>query len=109
EILTVAEYVAPGTETEKILAEIVGDVLGLERVSVADSVFDLGGNSLAAARIVGRAGEAFNVDLSVRDVFDMPSVRGLADVVGGRGVALAPVTPVQPRPDEVPVSFAQLR
>nr|WP_237421984.1 non-ribosomal peptide synthetase [Gordonia sp. SID5947] len=109
EILTVAEYVAPGTETEKILAEIVADVLGLERVSVADSVFDLGGNSLAAARIVGRAGEAFNVDLSVRDVFDVPSVRGLADVVGGRGVALAPVTVVAPRPDRVPLSFAQLR
>ncbi|MDY6808871.1 MAG: amino acid adenylation domain-containing protein, partial [Actinomycetota bacterium] len=109
QITGAAEYVAPSTETEKILAEITADVLGLDRVSVAESIFDLGGNSLAAARIVGRAGEAFNVDLSVRDVFDLPTVRGLAETIGGRGVGIAPVLPAEPRPPRILLSFAQLR
>ncbi|MGC4936006.1 amino acid adenylation domain-containing protein, partial [Gordonia sp. DT30] len=108
EIVADAAYVAPGTETEKMLAEIVADVLDLERVGVADSLFDLGGNSLAAARIVGRAGEALGVGLSVRDVFDAPTVRGLAELSAQRAAGLPEVVAL-PRPARIPLSFAQSR
>ncbi|WP_156529367.1 non-ribosomal peptide synthetase, partial [Gordonia sp. 852002-10350_SCH5691597] len=108
EIVVESEYVAPGTETEKMLAEIVADVLDLERVSVADSLFDLGGNSLAAARIVGRAPDALGVDLSVRDVFDAPTVRGLAELSAQRAAGL-PAVVALPRPERIPLSFAQSR
>ncbi|WP_156525446.1 non-ribosomal peptide synthetase, partial [Gordonia sp. 852002-50816_SCH5313054-c] len=108
EIVVDSEYVAPGTETEKMLAEIVANVLDLERVSVADSLFDLGGNSLAAARIVGRASDALGVDLSVRDVFDAPTVRGLAELSAQRAAGL-PAVVALPRPQRIPLSFAQSR
>ncbi|MGV9827103.1 amino acid adenylation domain-containing protein, partial [Gordonia sp. NPDC003429] len=108
QIVVDTEYVAPGTETEKMLAEIVADVLDLDRVSVADSLFDLGGNSLAAARIVGRAAEALGVDLAVRDVFDAPTVRGLAELSAQRATGL-PTVVASARPERIPLSFAQSR
>ena len=60
-------------------------------------------------RLVARAGEVLGVELSVRDVFDAPSVRELVAASVGRSPALVPVTAVVPRPERVPLSFAQLR
>ncbi|WP_040527713.1 condensation domain-containing protein, partial [Gordonia paraffinivorans] len=104
-----AEYVAPGSETEEVVAGVFADLLGVERVSVVESFFDLGGNSLSAARLAARASAALDVEVSVRDVFDAPSVRELVAVVSGRRPALPPVRAVSPRPERVPLSFAQQR
>ncbi len=71
-------YVAPGTELERQLADIEAEVLGLERVGVHDDFFDLGGHSLLAVRIMARIGRACGVDLSVRALFEAPTIRGLA-------------------------------
>ncbi|WP_312029424.1 amino acid adenylation domain-containing protein, partial [Gordonia paraffinivorans] len=82
--LGVAEYVAPGSEAEEVVAGVFADLLGVERVSVVESFFDLGGNSLSAARLAARASAALDVEVSVRDVFDAPSVRELVVAVSGR-------------------------
>ncbi|WP_344780974.1 amino acid adenylation domain-containing protein [Gordonia caeni] len=103
------EYVAPDGEAEEVVAAVVADLLGCEAVSVTSSFFELGGNSLAAMRLVARVSEALGVQVSVRDVFDAPSVRGLVAAVAGRSASLPPVTVVSPRPDRVPLSFAQQR
>ncbi|MCK0438396.1 non-ribosomal peptide synthase/polyketide synthase [Gordonia alkaliphila] len=103
------EYVAPEGETEEVLAAVFADVLGVERVGVTESFFDAGGNSLSAMRVVARAGEVLGVDLSIRDLFDHPTVRELAAASVGRAAALPPVTAVVPRPDQIPLSFAQQR
>ncbi|MFT3661297.1 MAG: amino acid adenylation domain-containing protein [Gordonia sp. (in: high G+C Gram-positive bacteria)] len=103
------EYVAPENDVEEHLAEIVAEVLGLERVSVTESIFDLGGNSLLAAKIVGRACEVLGVDVNMRDVFAEPTVRGLAAKVGEMGAALPPLTAAAERPERLPLSFAQER
>ncbi|MGB6247292.1 amino acid adenylation domain-containing protein, partial [Gordonia sp. (in: high G+C Gram-positive bacteria)] len=102
-------YVAPENPTEQVLAEVFAELLGLDRVSVADSFFDLGGNSLSAMRLAARAGEALGVEVSVRDVFEATSVRDLIARTRDHAAALAPVTAVTPRPDLVPLSFAQQR
>ena len=104
-----AEYEPPADETERVLVEVFTAVLGLEDISVTESVFDVGGNSLVAAQIVGRACEVLDVDLNMRDLFEAPTVRGLAARVKDAAPGLAPITAADPRPDVIPLSFSQQR
>ncbi|WP_459989007.1 phosphopantetheine-binding protein, partial [Mycobacterium avium] len=61
---------------------IYADVLGLDRVGVDDSFFDLGGDSLVATRLIAAIETTLNADLSVRAVFEAPTVSQLALRVG---------------------------
>ncbi|WP_344716263.1 amino acid adenylation domain-containing protein, partial [Gordonia defluvii] len=108
-VFAAAEYVGPGSDAEAAVAAVFADLLGLESVSVTESFFDAGGNSLAAMRLVARVGVVLDAQVSVRDVFDAPSVRALVAAVAGRAPGLVPVTAVVPRPAQVPLSFAQQR
>ncbi|MDY6811192.1 MAG: amino acid adenylation domain-containing protein, partial [Actinomycetota bacterium] len=108
-IETASEYVAPETEAQESVARVFAEVLGVDRVGATDSFFEVGGNSLSATRVAARVADVFGVDVSVRDVFEAPTVRALAAAVAGREAGLAPVTAVSPRPDRIPVSFAQQR
>jgi acyl carrier protein len=58
------DYVAPRTETETLVAEIWRDVLGVERVSVYDNFFDIGGHSLLAVRVVTKLDKKIGVRLN---------------------------------------------
>jgi len=106
--LAVAEFVSPATDSEIEIAAIYAEVLGAERVSVAESFFDLGGNSLAATRVAARVADSLDVDVSVRDLFDTPSVRDLAAAVAGRGRTISRLT-ARERPERLPLSTAQMR
>ncbi|HEX8694770.1 MAG TPA: non-ribosomal peptide synthase/polyketide synthase, partial [Longimicrobium sp.] len=104
-------YVAPRTAAEEVLAEIWGEVLGVERVGVEDNFFGLGGHSLVATRMVSRVREAFGVEVPLRAVFEAQTVRALAGRVAalrGTPMDVPPVVPV-PRDRELPLSFAQRR
>ena len=102
-------YRAPGTPVEEILAGIYAQVLGLERVGVDDSFFDLGGDSLSAMRLVAAINTSLDEGLSVRAVFEAPSVTELATRLGrGDAGRFAPLVVVG-RPGVVPLSFAQQR
>ncbi|EUA24488.1 phosphopantetheine attachment site family protein [Mycobacterium xenopi 3993] len=81
-------YRAPATPTEEILAGIYAQVLALERVSVDDSFFDLGGDSLAVMRLVAAVNNSLGADLAVRTVFEAPTVAQLAPRIGAGGVGL---------------------
>jgi len=72
------EYVAPATETERIVADVLAEVLGLERVSADASFFELGGNSLSATRLVSRLTDALGTPMSLRAIFLDPTVTGIA-------------------------------
>ena len=100
-------YRAPANAVEEILAGIYAEVLGLERVGVDDSFFDLGGDSLSAMRVIAAVNTALDADLAVRTVFEAPTVAQLAPRVG-KGGGLEPLMPVE-RPAVVPLSFAQSR
>ena len=71
----------PRSETEKALAAIWSEMLDVENVGVADDFFDLGGQSLTAIRTVSRIRDAFAVDLSLRNVFEQPTLGGLAEII----------------------------
>ena len=104
----VDRYRAPASLTEEILAGIYAQVLGLERVGVDDSFFDLGGDSLSAMRVIAAINTGLDAGLAVRAVFEAPTVARLAPRIGGEGGGLEPLVAVE-RPAVVPLSFAQSR
>ena len=99
---------APAGPVEEILAVIYAQVLGLERVGVNDSFFDLGGDSLSAMRLIAAINTALDAGLAVRSVFDAPTVAELAPRIGAEEGGLEPLV-AGPRPAVVPLSFAQSR
>ncbi|SER98438.1 non-ribosomal peptide synthase domain TIGR01720/amino acid adenylation domain-containing protein, partial [Mycobacterium sp. 88mf] len=101
-------YRAPGTLTEEILTGIYAAVLGVERVGVDDSFFDLGGDSLSAMRLVAAINTALDSGLAVRVLFEAPTVAQLAPRIGGEEARLDPLVAGQ-RPATIPLSFAQSR
>ena len=104
----VDHYRAPADAVEEILAGIYAQVLGVERVGVDDSFFDLGGDSLSAMRLVAAINTGLDADLSVHALFDAPTVAQLAPRIGGEAGGREPLVAVE-RPAVVPLSFAQSR
>ncbi len=84
-------YQAPATELERRIAAIWGDVLNRSSVGREDSFFDLGGNSLRATRLLARVGEELGVSLTANQLYENPTVAGLAEVFvsAGRGEPVA--------------------
>ena len=63
------------------LMQIWADVLGLDRLGVHDNLFELGGDSLMATRIVARVKTALQVELPLRALFDRPTVAQTASLI----------------------------
>lgn len=76
-----AKFTVPRTEVEKTLARVWAEVLKLERVGVHDNFFDLGGHSLLATQIVSRLQNTFNIDISLRTLFESPTIEQMAAVI----------------------------
>jgi acyl carrier protein len=74
----------PQTEAEARVAGVWRELLGIERVGMEDSFFDLGGHSLLLVRLQARLASDFRSDLSVLELFQYPTVRALAARLQGR-------------------------
>ncbi|BBZ01764.1 non-ribosomal peptide synthetase [Mycolicibacterium chitae] len=72
------EYRAPQSATEEVLAGIYAQVLGIERVGIDDSFFDLGGDSVSAMRVIAAINSGLDVNLGVHALFEAPTVSGLS-------------------------------
>ncbi|MGH7284794.1 MAG: amino acid adenylation domain-containing protein, partial [Polyangiaceae bacterium] len=103
-----APYVAPRNEIEEAVAGAFAEVLGRPRVGVHDDFFAIGGQSLSAVRLVARLRQMLGATLTVRSLFDAPTVAGLAAVVAPTAVADAPIERL-PRHGTLPVSSAEAR
>ena len=104
------QYRIPETPTEEAVASVFAEVLGVARVGGDDDFFELGGNSLAATKVVARLGHALNVGIPVRALFEDSSVRGLAATIDAQEgeEARAPLV-ARERPARTPLSLAQQR
>jgi non-ribosomal peptide synthetase component F len=89
-------YRPPTTLVEQILADIYTQVLGVDRVGIDESFFDLGGDSLAAMRVIAAVNAALDIDLALPMLFDAPSVRGLSELLDGHVSSVEEVPAVRP-------------
>ncbi|HEV2472154.1 MAG TPA: amino acid adenylation domain-containing protein [Chthonomonadales bacterium] len=71
-------YTMPRTPIEQMIACLWTEVLGVEKVGITDNFFELGGHSLLATQVVSRLRESFPVEISLRDIFELPTVENLA-------------------------------
>lgn len=75
------EFISPRTPIEERLASMLAPLLGLDRVSVDDNFFLLGGHSLLGTQLIARVRDAFAVELTLRSLFDAPTVAKLSTQV----------------------------
>ncbi|WP_052061455.1 non-ribosomal peptide synthetase [Rhodococcoides fascians] len=103
------EFRSPATAVEEAVASVFSEVLGVERVGLDDDFFALGGNSLIATRVVSRLSAALDAAVTLRVLFESPTVEGLAArVTPGHGGSFEPLT-ARERPERIPLSLAQQR
>jgi amino acid adenylation domain-containing protein len=72
-----ADFIAPETLEEQVLADIWAEVLGLKQVGINDNFFELGGHSLLATQLIAKVRDRFQVELSLRCLFQSPTVASL--------------------------------
>ncbi len=78
------EYIAPRTPIEAAFAELWSELLGVEKVGMRDNFFELGGHSLLATRLMAATRDALGVDLSLRDLFDGPTIEQMLALIFSR-------------------------
>ena len=121
-----AEFIAPRNPYEETIASIWRDILSIESLSIHDNFFALGGHSLLGTRIIIHINKRFDTRLPLRNLFESPTIEGLAQAVvkeksqtlpehstdikhKNNIVHLEPEIPRQTLRTNVPLSFAQQR
>ncbi|UCH95059.1 MAG: amino acid adenylation domain-containing protein [Candidatus Aminicenantes bacterium] len=113
EAISDADYIAPRDENESRLAQIWSEVLGMETqaIGIDSNFFELGGNSLNAAVLTARVHQAFNIKITLVELFNTPTIRGLAEWMTASGKKTDTYTsiPAQEKKEYYQVSHAQER
>ena len=103
-----ADFRAPRSPEEELLAQVWSQVLGGHTVGIDDDFFELGGHSLLATQLVSRVNKVFGVDLGLRTLFEAPTIAELARHLREAEEAAPPLESV-PSGESIPLSFAQKR
>jgi amino acid adenylation domain-containing protein len=107
--LPLQAYVAPEGERERLLAALWSELLGIEQVGRHDSFFALGGHSLLGVQLISRLRSALGVELPLAALFAHPRLADLAMALDSAAASALPAIVPLPRPDTLPLSFAQQR
>jgi amino acid adenylation domain-containing protein/non-ribosomal peptide synthase protein (TIGR01720 family) len=104
------EYLAPRNETEEQLVLVWQQLLGLQRVGINDNFFELGGQSLLAMRMVAAIHKQTGKEISVREIFDWPTIADLAARIAAQSqTAIHSLKAGARQNGPVQLSFAQER
>jgi amino acid adenylation domain-containing protein len=103
----------PRTETEEILAAIWHEVLEVDRISIDDNFFYIGGHSLIATRVASRVNNSFQINLPLRRLFELPTIAELAEAIDvakadASGPYLPDIMPVAREVISLPPDFDSL-
>jgi amino acid adenylation domain-containing protein len=106
-----ADCVLPRNEVEQQIAGVWQAVLGLERIGVKDNFFELGGHSLMMVRVQSRLQQIFNRDISIVDMFRLPTIEAFAELMTRDAATRRAIPALRPYPrgERPPLSFAQER
>ncbi|OUM08469.1 non-ribosomal peptide synthetase [Pseudomonas syringae] len=102
-------YEAPQGEVEIAIADIWQNLLHVERVGRNDGFLELGGHSLLAVQLLSRLRRKLGTRLTLRELFDAPTVRGLAARVDAASPAQNQAIPLADRKGKLALSFSQQR
>ncbi|HEY4383750.1 MAG TPA: amino acid adenylation domain-containing protein, partial [Ktedonobacteraceae bacterium] len=106
-------YEAPRTSLEELLAQLWAELLQVAPIGRQDNFFELGGHSLLATQLVASIRQTLQLELSVRTLFEAPTIASLASalesIMQGEQAVHAPALVPLPRPEILPLSFAQER
>jgi amino acid adenylation domain-containing protein len=98
------EFTEPRNETEKAVAEIWKEILGLEKVSIYDNFFELGGTSLISHLLVIELQKKFKVNFPLKEAFVYTTIESIANLLNsGKLDKLNHLINIQPKGDKQPV------
>ncbi|NTS77173.1 non-ribosomal peptide synthase/polyketide synthase [Catenovulum sp. SM1970] len=100
-----SQYVAPTGQLESALCDIWQHLLGIEKVGVVDNFFALGGNSMAALKLISKVRQALSIDIGLNLIFEYKTIRGIANHIDTEQVINIP----RSESSQYPLSFAQQR
>ena len=100
--------VLPRNNTDSILIKILTELIGVKEISIKDSFFDLGGDSLTAINFCTYIYDKFSAQLSVKDIFDHPIIEDLSDLIASKSKISQKISITKaPIQSSYPVSYAQ--
>ncbi len=111
--LSSSNHVPPSTPIENLLAGIWAEILGLNKVSIHENFFTLGGHSLIATRVISQIRQVFHIELPLRCLFEKPTIAGLAKEIetanqADLGIETTKIERIVRSP-QLPISYAQQR
>ncbi|MCM3670698.1 non-ribosomal peptide synthase/polyketide synthase [Mesobacillus maritimus] len=106
-LITVIE--APNTNIETKLVDLWKDLLNIESVGISDKFFEVGGHSLKAMMMMAKIKQAFNVELSLRTIFEQPTIQELATVIEASESTSYQTIEVNNEQETYPASSSQKR
>lgn len=85
------EIILPRNDTDKILIDLLKDMINVQNIGIEDSFFELGGDSLTAINLCTKIYSKFNVQIFVKDILENPIIKDLSDLIVSRITSDKPI------------------